>query len=200
MIKHIFRLPKTRVSNPISFILRPLFEAKRAKTVFGGLLASTSFILTVGIYPVAKSSPVSALEPVNASIEVETIVSGPIRLVPKLTGISQGFWSAHPGLDITAPLGSAIYPIKSGKVIEVSISRFNYGRSVVVEHTDGISSRYAHMGKIMVQEGDEIGETTQLGEVGITGRTTGPHLHLEVRKNGTAQNPTRYLRVTLASK
>ena len=187
-------------SNPISFILRPLFEAKRAKTAFGGLLASASFVLAVGIYPVAKSSPVSALEPVSAQIEIETALSGPIRLVPKLKGVSQGFWSAHPGLDITAPLGSEIYPIKAGKVIEVSISRFNYGRSVVVEHADGLSSRYAHMGKIMVQEGDEISETTRLGEVGITGRTTGPHLHLEVRKNGVAQNPTRYLRATLASK
>ncbi len=194
------RLPKAGSSNPVSFKLRPLFEAKRAKTAFGGLLSAASLVLAVGIYPVAKGSPVSALEPASPQIEIETIISGPVRLIPNLKGISQGFWSAHPGLDITAPLGSAIYPLKPGRVVEVSISRFNYGRSVRLDHGDGMTSLYAHMGKITVQEGDEVNETTKLGEVGITGRTTGPHLHLEIRKNGVAQNPVRYLRATLASK
>lgn len=200
MIEFKFKLPKTRVSHPVSSMLRPLFEAKRAKTAFGGLLVSASLVLAVGVYPMAKYSPVNALEPMRASVEIETATTGPVRLVPELTGISQGFWSAHPGIDITAPLGSTIFPVKSGRVIEISISRFNYGRSIVIEHEDGLTSRYAHMGKIMVQEGDEVNDLTQLGEIGVTGHTTGPHLHLEIRKNGVAQNPTRYLRMTLASK
>ena len=186
-------LPKTRVSNPVSKLFRPMFEAKKAKAAFGGFLSVAS-LLMVGVYPLAKQTPVSALEPTSLPIEVITAGSGPSLLLPQMTGVSQGFWSEHPGVDITALSGAAIYPIKSGKVVEVSISRFNYGRSVVINHGDNLSSRYAHMGKIMVQEGDEVDDKTEIGEVGVTGHTTGPHLHLEIRKNGRALNPLTYLR------
>ena len=193
-------LPKTRLSTPVSKLLRPLFEAKKAKTAFGGFLSAASFVLAVGIYPFMSKSPVSALEPATVPVEIETTVAGPGRLLPDMKTISQGYWSAHPGIDITAPKGSPIYPIRSGKVIEIAISRYNYGRSVLLDHGDGTTSLYAHMGKIYVDEGDEVEEKTVLGEVGMSGRTTGPHLHLEVRKKGVAQNPIKYLRVTLASK
>src|SRR3989338_5522164 len=186
-------LPKTRVSNPVSKLFRPIFEAKKAKAAFGGFLSVAS-LLMVGVYPLAKQTPVSALEPTSLPIEVITAGSGPSLLLPQMTGVSQGFWSEHPGVDITALSGAAIYPIKSGKVVEVSISRFNYGRSVVINHGDNLSSRYAHIGKIMVQEGDEVDDKTEIGEVGVTGHTTGPHLHLEIRKNGRALNPLTYLR------
>ena len=191
-IKHW--LPKTRVSNPVSKLLRPIFEAKKAKMAFGGFLSASSLILALGVYPLAKYSPVSALEPSQLSqIDLTTAQSGPAIPVPAHTGVSQGFWSEHPGIDITAPLGSGIYPIKPGKVVEVSISRFNYGRSVVVDHGDGLTSRYAHMGKIFVDEGDIVTSESELGEVGVTGHTTGPHLHLEIRRKSLAQNPLAYL-------
>lgn len=168
-------------------------KTREIKVAFGGFLSVTS-LLMVGVYPLAKQTPVSALEPTSLPIEVITAGSGPSLLLPQMTGVSQGFWSEHPGVDITALSGAAIYPIKSGKVVEVSISRFNYGRSVVINHGDNLSSRYAHMGKIMVQEGDEVDDKTEIGEVGMTGHTTGPHLHLEIRKNGRALNPLTYLR------
>ena len=184
----------------ISLWLRPLFEAKKAKMAFGGFLSAASFVLAVGVYPFMNQSPVSALEPVMVPVEIETTVAGPAKLLPDMKTISQGFWSAHPGIDITAPKGSPIYPIRSGKVVEISISHYNYGRSVTIDHGDGTTSLYAHMGKIYVDEGDEVTETEPLGEVGMSGRTSGPHLHLEVRKDGVAQNPIKYLRTTLASK
>ncbi len=190
-IKHW--LPKTRVSNPVSKLLRPLFEARKARAAAGGFLSVASFVLAVGVYPILKQTPVSALEPTKLPVEITTAGSGPSIPLPQMTGISQGFWSEHPGVDITASLGSAIYPIKPGRVIEVSISRFNYGRSVVIDHGDNLTSRYAHMGKIMVQEGDEVDAKTEVGEVGVTGHTTGPHLHLEIRRNGVPLNPLAYL-------
>lgn len=193
-------LPKTRYSNPVSKLLRPLFEAKKAKMAFGGFLSAASFVLAVGIYPFIGQSPVSALEPTMVPVEIETTMAGPAKLLPNMKTISQGFWSAHPGIDITAPKGSPIYPIRSGKVVEISISHYNYGRSVIIDHGDGTTSLYAHLGKIYVDEGDVVTDTQPLGEVGISGRTTGPHLHLEVRKNGVAQNPIKYLRAILASK
>ena len=170
-----------------------LRETRKTKVAFGGFLSVASLVM-VGVYPLAKQTPVSALEPISLPVEIMTASSGPSIPIPQMTGVSQIFWSEHPGIDITASLGSAIYPIKPGRVVGVSISKFNYGRSVVIDHGDNLTSRYAHMGKIMVQEGDEVGDTTQIGEVGVTGHTTGPHLHLEIRRNGNALNPLAYLR------
>ena len=172
-------LPRTRVSsNPISKLLRPFFEARKAKVAFGGFLSASSLILALGVYPLAKQRPVSALEPTSLPLTVETAATGPIVILPAMTGISQRYWSEHPGLDITAPRGSAIHPIKAGRVVAISISRFNYGRSITIDHGDGLTSLYAHMGKLFVQEGDGVTEKTELGEVGMTGYTSGPHLHL----------------------
>lgn len=186
-------LPKTRVSNPVSKLLRPIFEAKKARAAAGGFLSVASLVLAVGVYPMVKQAPVSALEPTRLPVEIVTANSGPSLPLPQMTGVSQEFWSEHPGIDITAPLGSAIYPIKPGKVIEVSISKFNYGRSVVIDHGNNLVSRYAHMGKILVQEGDEVDIKAEIGEVGVTGHTTGPHLHLEIRRSGSPLNPLAYL-------
>jgi len=187
-------LPKTRLANPVSKLLRPFFEAKKAKAAFGGFLSAASFVLAVGVYPFMGQSPVSALEPVMVPVEIETTVAGPAKLLPNMKTISQGFWSAHPGIDITAPKGSPIYPIRSGKVVEISISRYNYGRSVTIDHGDGATSLYAHMGKVFVEEGELVSAGTALGEIGLTGRTTGPHLHLEVIHKGRKANPVAYVR------
>lgn len=169
-----------------------LRETKKTKVAFGGFLSVASLVM-VGVYPLAKQTPVSALEPISLPVEIVTVSSGPSLLLPQMTGVSQVFWSEHPGVDITAALGAAIYPVKSGRVVEVSVSKFNYGRSVVIDHGDNLTSRYAHLGKIMVQEGDEVDDKTEIGEVGVTGHTTGPHLHLEIRRSGRALNPLAYL-------
>jgi len=194
MIKLKLRLPKSVASNPISRLFRPIFEAKRTKGAFGGILSAASFVITLGVYPIVKQSPISALEPITPAATIETMINGPKKTLPQMKTISQGFWAGHPGIDITASLGASIYPVRAGKVVEVSISRYDYGRSVVIEHDDGTTSRYAHLGKIKIDEGEEVGSETVIGEVGITGHTTGPHLHLEIRKNGVALNPAKYLR------
>lgn len=201
MIRIGLRLPKTPGSHPVSRLFRPIFEARRAKAAFGGLLSAASFILAVVIYPVLSGSPVQALGQVEANeIVIETTSSGPAKLLPNMKRTSQGYSALHPGVDITAELGSEIYPVKAGRVASVSISRYDYGRSVIVDHGDGLTSLYAHMGKIMVDEGEEVTDRTVIGEVGLTGRTTGPHLHLEIRKNGVPSNPLRFLREVLAHK
>lgn len=87
---------------------------------------------------------------------------------------------AHSGLDVAAPMGSAIRPIAGGKVSAVTEDG-RAGKWVKVEHPDGTSSTYAHMGNQSVKVGDEVGPDTVLGTVGMTGHTTGPHVHLVVR-------------------
>ncbi len=176
----------------IELLKRYLMHAK-AKSVIGGMLSGVSMMASMVVYQPNEIN-IMAQEPMGViGVEISTIDRGPIRTVPNFRGVSQGFRALHPGTDITAVEGSAIYPILPGRVIRISASRFDYGRSVMVEHENGLVSLYAHMGKIMVDEGDEVNEKTQLGEVGLTGKTTGYHLHLEIKKNGVHLDPLRFL-------
>ena len=134
----------------------------------------------------------ASFSPVTEEMIVETKHSIS-NVVPNMTGVSQEFHLGHPGMDITAPLGSKILPIKKGKVSLVATTKVGYGRWVEVDHGEGVKSLYAHMGKIYVEEGEEVETDTPLGEVGLTGRTTGPHVHLELLKNGNRINPRVYL-------
>jgi murein DD-endopeptidase MepM/ murein hydrolase activator NlpD len=183
-------LPKTRVSHPISFLLRPLFESRRVKAVFGSLIASTGLLVNLVLFA-PNTEPVQALGEIGEmAITTEKVMAAPL---PETTGISQGFHAFHPGIDLTAPVGSAIYPIADGVISFVGTLKTGYGRHVIVEHANGLVSLYAHMGKILVEEGQEVTKKMVLGEIGLTGRTTGYHLHLEVRKNGVVVNPLPYL-------
>jgi len=134
----------------------------------------------------ANYSPISQ----QMSIETKLSIS---RVVPGMTGVSQEYHPGHPGIDITAPLGSKILPLKKGRVLMVGISSYGYGRYVEVDHGDNLVTLYAHMGKIQVEEGDEVDVDRALGEVGLTGRTTGPHLHLEIYEKGNRLNPRTFL-------
>ena len=114
-------------------------------------------------------------------------------VLPAYTGVSQGFHVGHPGIDITAPLGSKIYPIKAGKVIKVQYLNWDYGHAVWIDNGNNIVSVYGHMGKIFVEEGDTVSTDKPIGEVGLTGKTTGPHLHLEIHIDDDPINPQPYL-------
>jgi murein DD-endopeptidase MepM/ murein hydrolase activator NlpD len=101
----------------------------------------------------------------------------------------------HPGLDIGAPIGSPIRAIADGVVIEAESDGYNrgYGHYVKVDHGGGLHSLYAHMSVVSTREGDRVGAGSVLGQVGMTGVTTGPHLHLEVRQDGATRDPLKYI-------
>lgn len=96
----------------------------------------------------------------------------------------------HEGLDIPKPWGTAVFPSRSGKVIEAGWTE-GYGMLLVIRHRDGATTRYGHLSKIFVKVGQEVQRgRTLIGRVGSTGLSTGPHLHFEVRdKNGKPVNP-----------
>ncbi len=98
----------------------------------------------------------------------------------------------HKGIDIDAELGTPVFPVRDGKVIFAG-SRGGYGKLVIVEHEDGLQSRYGHLSEIDVAEGDWLDGSGALGAVGSTGRSTGPHLHLEVRQGDVALDPMEFL-------
>ena len=106
-----------------------------------------------------------------------------------------GETSLHKGCDIAAPDGTEIICAAEGKVLYAGENGNGYGIHVVVEHTDGYSTLYAHMRKACVSTGDEVLIGQKLGEVGLTGMTTGYHLHFEILKDGVAIDPEEYILV-----
>lgn len=99
----------------------------------------------------------------------------------------------HTGIDIPAPRGTPILAAKSG-VVTTSIKKGSYGNYVVVSHSDGTSTLYAHMNKRAVSEGQTVKQGQKLGEVGTTGSSNGNHLHFEIRVNGVRKDPVNYFK------
>jgi murein DD-endopeptidase MepM/ murein hydrolase activator NlpD len=99
----------------------------------------------------------------------------------------------HKGIDISARIGTPIYAADGGKVI-FSGTQNGYGKMVVIDHGNGIQTAYAHNSKNLVSKGQRVHKGQKIAEVGNTGRSTGPHLHFEVRKNGTPVNPLKYVK------
>lgn len=101
--------------------------------------------------------------------------------------------SNHKGIDIAAPTGAKIIASNGGKVVTSSYDANGYGNYVIIDHGGGKMTVYGHMSKRSVSVGQTVTKGQQIGLVGSTGRSTGPHCHFEVRINGTAVNPTNYL-------
>jgi murein DD-endopeptidase MepM/ murein hydrolase activator NlpD len=98
----------------------------------------------------------------------------------------------HSGLDIAAPVGTPIYAASSGTVTFCGWY-YGYGNLIKISHGNGVETYYGHCNKIIAVSGQEVKTGDLIGEVGSTGNSTGPHLHLEVRVNGIVKNPQNYL-------
>jgi murein DD-endopeptidase MepM/ murein hydrolase activator NlpD len=109
-------------------------------------------------------------------------------------------WAMHSGIDFRGATGEPVFAAGSGRVTHAA-SLGGYGLLVEVDHGNGIATRYAHLSRIEVKEGDMVGVGQRVGRIGSTGRSTGPHLHYETRINGEAVDPMRFVRagVRLAS-
>ena len=100
--------------------------------------------------------------------------------------------SNHGGLDLASPYGSPILAANSGKVI-IAGYHYSYGNYVVIDHGGGVSTLYGHSSKLLVSRGQSVSRGQQIAKVGSTGRSTGNHLHFEVRINGTRVDPLPYI-------
>lgn len=108
-----------------------------------------------------------------------------------------GLRAFHPGVDIVAPYGTPVRSTADGIVSHAEWSS-GYGRLVVVDHGQGISTYYGHLSRFNVVAGQSVRLGDTLGFVGATGRAQSPHLHYEVRQGGTPVNPYPYMKATLA--
>jgi peptidoglycan hydrolase FlgJ len=100
----------------------------------------------------------------------------------------------HSGIDIAAPKGAEVKAAMSGRVV-MNCKMEDYGNVVAVDHGQGVVTLYAHNEKNLVKVGDKVEKGSLIAKVGSTGRSTGPHLHFEVRKNGAKVDPMEFLGV-----
>ena len=116
---------------------------------------------------------------------------------PTSGSISSRFGSrtsgTHTGLDICGPTGTPIRAAASGTVSYVNYSNVSYGNCIKISHGNGVETLYAHLSNIYVVEGQGVSAGELIGTMGSTGNSTGPHLHLEIRSNGSALNPEYYI-------
>ena len=133
----------------------------------------------------------------------KTDANAALDFTPVLTGyISSAFGrrsdpitrriAMHSGLDFAAPRGTPIHAVGAG-VVTFAGRRGAYGNMVEISHAGGYKTRYAHAHQLQVKKGDLVKKGEQIATVGSTGRSTGPHLHLEVYRNGMAIDPARFL-------
>jgi len=100
----------------------------------------------------------------------------------------------HKGIDISAPVGTPVYAAESGTVIEAGYKQSGYGNLIVIKHGNDMATYYGHLSKIISSKGSKVEKGELIGNVGSTGKSTGPHLHFEIRKGGQALNPEDYVR------
>lgn len=161
---------------------------------FRRLTAISLFIFVLsGYYPDFSISPVLISDAKAQGLEqrgeiLASSFSEALNL-PHPGYLSTKFSNYHPGIDIAAGLGMPVRPIIKGVVEKVGRDFFGLGNYVLVAHEKGFKSIYAHMGKIFVRAEQEVSSETTLGEVGLTGRTSGPHTHLEITQDGKYIDP-----------
>ncbi len=151
------------------------------------LLNLLGYYPNFGIPPMKKSLALASYQEVKEEIIAKSFSKPPV--LPHPGYLTTKFSAWHPGIDIAAGLGMPIHPIIEGEVSEVGRDFFGLGNFVTIIHQSGFKSKYAHMGKIYVGVGDKVIQENILGEVGLTGNTSGPHTHLEITLNGKYIDP-----------
>ncbi len=102
--------------------------------------------------------------------------------------------SFHKGIDIAAPKGTPVYAAAEGTVNLAKYVTYGYGNLIILKHKDSLATYYGHLSSILVRPGASIKKGQLIGKVGSTGRSTGPHLHFEVRKGEKTLNPADFVR------
>lgn len=142
--------------------------------------------------------PTFAIPPIKQSVAeaqftqkqaIEAATFGETVNLPHPGYLTTSYSHFHPGVDIATGLGMPIKPILKGTVVEVVFGFWGLGNSVTLEHEQNYRSVYGHMGRVFVKKGDPVTASSTIGEVGMTGWTSGPHTHLEVTRDGKNIDP-----------
>jgi murein DD-endopeptidase MepM/ murein hydrolase activator NlpD len=178
-------------SNPLSFAIRPLVMHQKLRLAVG--LNLTLMVLLATVFSPFPSLATNTGGPILLAVAPEgeahlTTQPGVVSPLPTLNE-TQGFWLLHPGVDLATDIGTPVRPIMNGIVTKEEYNWFGYGNMIVVSHGADFESLYAHLSKINVRVGDIVTTDVVIGLSGSTGRSTGPHLHLEIHQDGKAIDP-----------
>ena len=130
---------------------------------------------------------IPAIQPV-ANTDLRRMASGYGYRIHPIYNVRKRHW----GTDFSAPTGTPIYATGDGLVIENNNSRSGYGKHIIIDHGYGYQTLYAHMSKVDVRRGQRVKRGDVIGYIGSSGRSTAPHLHYEVIKDGRKINPINY--------
>lgn len=152
-------------------------------------------VWTVPVPPAAASASSGQTSPTAGTYYAGApSVQGIGTYIWPLSGpITQGFWTGHRAVDISAVTGTPIIASDSGTVVFAGWSTAGYGYLIVLDHGNGAQTYYAHQSAFAVDLGQAVSQGQVVGYVGSTGRSTGPHLHFEIRYGGVQLNPFDYL-------
>ena len=161
-----------------------------------------SFLLTMLNMPV-DTSPFVVFTQKDAARTAENVAIGPVpadwpygsgRFTWPVYGwLSQGYRFDHRAIDVAAPQGTPVTAADRGVVLRAGWNNQGYGRFVIIDHKIDYVTLYAHLDRVLVKEGEIVGQGQVLGTVGSTGNSTGPHLHFELRDLGRLANPLELL-------
>lgn len=112
---------------------------------------------------------------------------------PCVGKLSQGFSTKHPAVDIYNSYGTEIYASSTGICVQKVYSNVSYGNHIILEHSDGYETLYAHLSDIAIDIDQEVQQGELIGYMGSTGNSTGNHLHFEIYKDGKQVNPLKYI-------
>ena len=196
LVKNMFFVNKKRPGRKktLRLRLRNILEFKNTRQYIGISLAFLLFLFSIVQVPDSSQVVAAANTIIDSESKIETIITEKSFQVPVIGYISQFFTGYHPGIDYAGNYLASIYPISEGNVISIEYGYLGYGNSILVDHGNGLISRYAHLHKINVNLGQVVDKSTEIGLVGSTGWSTGPHLHLETIYMGEKINPLSLIR------
>ena len=144
-----------------------------------------------------KEEPVTEVVLVGTKERPPTVGSGkyiwPLKdSFTRTSGFGSRWGRQHKGIDLAVSVGTTVYAADGGTVVEAQYSG-SYGNVVMIDHQNGQETRYAHNSKLLVKKGDKVYQGQPIAKSGNTGRSTGPHVHFEIRFNGEPRNPLNYL-------
>lgn len=168
-------------------------------------VVSKLYVEPVKTVTIAKNANTTSRARASGTVNTSTKISGGkaslgLSLIRPVSGtITSRFGarsnirsSSHTGLDIAAPTGTPVKAAASGTVT-FSGWKGSYGNMIVISHGNGVQTYYGHCSKLYAKNGQTVSQGDVVATVGSTGNSTGPHLHLEIRVNGTAYNPQNYI-------
>lgn len=192
-----WQLPRPHKAHPLSRVMRRIFERQSIQRLFGINLAAalmvSPFVGSLADMPY-QEIPLNVVMP-------ETVIDASITTQPRtyevpverVRSVSQRFSGHHPGYDISSYVGDDIKALTSGQVARIENGTLGLGKYIILDHGHGLVSVYGHLQSFSVEIGDTVVTGQKVGEVGMTGYTTGPHVHFEIHDNGVAVNPGLYL-------